>query len=178
MSTSLLIASPQLRDPSFERTVVLVWHHDDDGAVGVIINRSFDQSIDEVLTPPEPMDLSPYAGQPVLWGGPVEPESGTLITDHEVTDEEGWNLEQGVSVTRSLDRLMDFLRRQVPFQLALGYAGWGPGQLEQEFEEGSWIFAPIDPELILHAPLEDRYELTLASIGMTIGGMWHAPADS
>lgn len=177
MNPSLLIASPQLKDAFFERTLVLLWHHDEDGAMGIIINRLADHQLGDVLDDDLDLDLSHCAQSEVYWGGPVEPTSGTLITRAEVPEAEGWNLPGQIGVSRSMGVLIDLIKRKEPLHLHLGYAGWGPGQLDDEILQGTWLYADLDPTIVFELPPEDRYDRALASLGLTPQSVWMTPID-
>lgn len=176
MKPTFLIASPQMGDPLFERTVVLLWHHDEDGAIGVVINRPLEHTLPNVLELPERVDLSTYTHTHVGWGGPVENGSGTVVTTVPVPDDEGWNV-QGIGVSRSMDVLVSLLERREPVLLCLGYAGWGPGQLDQEIVQGGWILTEPDPALIFETPADERYERALATLGLRPEHLWMQPID-
>ncbi len=166
-----------MKDPFFERTLVLLWHHDEEGAVGVIVNRPVEHTLDEVLTV-EDVDLSDYPNGHISWGGPVETDSGTVVTTGEVSGSDVWLVGQGITVTRSNDALTTLLRDRADLVLCLGYAGWGPGQLDEEIESGGWLFADIDPELILGGDRATAYERALASLGLTPTTVWMQPVDA
>jgi len=171
-----LIASPQLQDPFFERALVLLWHHDADGALGVVINRHVDHPLDDVLAL-DGIDLSDYTNGVVSWGGPVETDTGTLITTHRCEGDDIHELPHGLIVSRSQDALVSAARARADLLLCLGYAGWGPGQLDTEIAEGSWLFADIDPDLILKRR-EDAYDMALASLGLTAATVWMSPIEA
>jgi putative transcriptional regulator len=176
----LLIASPQMRDPFFQRTVVLLWHHDTDGAIGVVINRLMEHELLDVIDvdrEQHPMDLSPYQDTLVGWGGPVESASGTVVTRGEIRDDEGWVLEGDLKVTRSQDALVRLLGEGAEIHLVLGYAGWGPGQLDEEISSGGWLWTDCDASILFeHAP-ERRYHVALASLGLNETNVWMQPID-
>lgn len=177
LSPTLLIASPQLHDPFFERTVVLVFHHDPaDGAIGVVVNRALEHRLPDVLALEEQIDLSRHRDTPVVWGGPVETDSGTVLTRGGLKDtDEGWLLPGGMGVTRSHDALLKLLQSEVPMMLCLGYAGWASGQLDREIEQGGWLFTDLDPSIVFDTPIEERYDRALASLGLTSSMVWMQP---
>src|SRR5688572_23390909 len=117
MEPTLLIAAPHLRDPFFERTVVLVWAHQEaDGVVGVVVNRKLQRRSDAgPLKVGDEIDLADHAHVPVVWGGPVDPEIGTVITRAAIGEEEGRALGAGIAVTQSLPTLVRLLREQAAF---------------------------------------------------------------
>jgi len=174
VTPSLLIASPLLADPNFTRTVILLWHYDDEGAIGVILNRNVDEPIQELLEDKLVDAYTPHLLNRVSWGGPVEQQAGTAITRGHVSDEEGWNLPCGISVTRSAEALARLLRGGDPVVLCLGYAGWAPGQLEEELEAGSWLYLDLDATMVfVDADLTDTlYERALAALGLDESAFW------
>ena len=177
MQPTLLIASPSMKDPFFERTVILLWHHDEDGAIGVICNKPLDHKVCDILASDEPLD--DYDGAAVTWGGPVEAQSGTVITIGRVERSEGWVLDCGVRITRSQDALERLVRQQAPLMLCLGYAGWGPGQLDDEISNGGWLYTDIRPELLFEVPASERYETALTTLGLSASTvMMHTLADA
>jgi putative transcriptional regulator len=139
---SLLIAGPSLWDPNFRRTVVLVGHHDEEGAVGVVLNRVTEVEV-AVAAPPLATLAGP--GARLFVGGPVQPQAAVVVADFENPDR------AEVVAFGSIGFLpeeigpadVEELRRARVFA---GYAGWGPGQLEQELDEGSWLVDPAHPE--------------------------------
>ncbi|MFT5586204.1 MAG: putative transcriptional regulator [Cognaticolwellia sp.] len=166
----ILIASPQLQDPNFAGTVVLIWHHDSEGAMGAIVNRPTQvdlSAVTEQLAMPTPIEPNR-----LLFGGPVQQDNGYLVFGGPVDERMGWNPEPGVSITASQDMLEQVLGKGEPFLLCLGYSGWGPGQLEQEIEGGSWLYAEIDPALLFEVPLDKRYEYALGLLGLNKNQVW------
>lgn len=148
LAPGFLIAVPQLMDPNFRQSVVLLLQQSDEGAVGLVINRESTLSLGELCRD----EKIAYQGDPekkVRVGGPVQPEQGLVLFGPEVEDPEGRAVVDGLQVsasTRTLSRLCK--ERGTRFQCFAGYAGWGPGQLEREIHEGSWIVAPPDVRMI------------------------------
>jgi putative transcriptional regulator len=143
LSGHLLLAGPALWDPNFRRAVVLIGQHDEDGAVGVVLNRTAEVTVAEAAPPLAPIVAD---GDPLFVGGPVEPASAVVVADF-VDPEQAQILALGsigfLPPEVPADAL-DALRRARVFA---GYAGWGPGQLEREMtEEGSWIVEPARPD--------------------------------
>ncbi|MBX2803597.1 MAG: YqgE/AlgH family protein [Myxococcales bacterium] len=158
---------------------MLVWHHsEEDGALGVVINRALTHRLPEVLDLEDDVDLTAYDDTQVVWGGPMETGSGTVITKAGLEDEdEGWILPNGLGVTRSHYALVRLLEAQAPVMLCLGYAGWAPGQLDREIEEGGWLFTDCDAAIMFETAPEDRYDRALASLGLTSSMVWMQPVD-
>jgi putative transcriptional regulator len=139
---SLLLAGPALWDPNFRRAVVLVGHHDDGGAVGVVLNRASEVDVADAAPPLAELVL---AGDRVFVGGPVQPQSAVVVADFQHPE-----LAEVIAFG-SIGFLPDGVDADVigPLRRArvfAGYAGWGPGQLEREIEEGSWIVERARPE--------------------------------
>jgi putative transcriptional regulator len=177
MQPTLLIASPQSRDPFFERTVVLVWHHDQEGAIGVVVNRHLKHQLNDVLDVDRTMSLDDLGDVAVVWGGPVESGSGTVVTVGRISKDEGWVLPSGLGVTQSQDVLIRLLKDRAPLMLCLGYAGWGPGQLDREIELGGWLWTDCDASIVFDTPPEERYDRALASLGLTANSVWMQPIN-
>jgi len=138
----LLIAGPALVDPNFWRTVVLVGEHNEEGALGVVLNRSSETPVGEAL--PELAELAEGMG-PVHVGGPVQPSAVVVLADFaDVEGADSLVLESVGFLPAEVDpTALGELRRA---RVYVGYAGWGPGQLDDELEEGSWIVEPALPE--------------------------------
>lgn len=140
----LLVASPALADPNFNRTVVLITEHGEDGAMGIVLNRPADAEVVEVL--PELAEIA--AEEPVFVGGPVQPDSLVVLGEFSDPGKAAWIVVADVglvSASTDLDELPAAVRRG---RVYAGFSGWGPGQLEEELEEDAWIVEPpLPPEL-------------------------------
>lgn len=174
MDPGLLIASPQMRDPNFARSVVLLVQHDENGALGVVINRELSVPVRDVLEGAEDA-TGPSGEQRALWGGPVQPEIGLVVFEGEAP--EGWRVGEQLAVSGSRERVMALLRQDGRFHLCLGYAGWGPGQLDREFAEGSWVHSEADRRLLFEVNAARRYDEALARLGLRAETLWMTPID-
>lgn len=170
-----LLATPTLLDPNFHQSVVLLFHHSPEGALGVVVNRETQMSLSLLLEKLEmPSGESIRDGderlleQTVLEGGPVSPEAGWVVFEGDDPSEQSFDLGDGLQVTGSLEVLQALLTRPASGRMSftLGYAGWGPGQLEMELEEGAWMPAPVDRELLFGVPCGERWRRTFLSIGV------------
>lgn len=174
-SPCLLVASPSLRCPFFGGSVVLLVEHADEGSLGFVVNRPADLDFQDVASQLSlPRRADGRAPASVLAGGPVQPESGWLLLDGKpapIVDDELVTLPKGLSLSASIETLQHVARGGGPDRslLFLGYAGWGPGQLTDEFKDGSWIPADLDPRLLFDLPLEDRWTAALGSLGVDPG---------
>lgn len=177
MDGGLLIAAPQLSDPNFARTVVLLCQHNDEGSLGLIVNRAAPVSLGEVL---ERMELGdPQRPKAPAWfGGPVSPERGFVLWTGDEDIADGWALPGGVRISPALDRLRVLVEQAQPFALALGCSSWGPGQLEEEIEQGAWLFTEVLREVVFETPLDLRYDRALAELGLTTQGLWSHLGDA
>jgi putative transcriptional regulator len=171
LAPGLLIAVPQLLDPNFRQSVVLLLQKNPEGALGVIVNQESPLLLVELC---RDHDIR-YAGDPgkkVRRGGPVQPEQGLVLYGPEHTDPEGRKVAEGLFVSASretLGRLCGLPRGR--FHCYAGYAGWGPDQLEREIREGSWVLAPVDPRLILDAPTAEVWERSMRAAGIDPSSM-------
>lgn len=167
----LLIAMPSMLDPNFERTVTYICEHSDQGALGIVVNQPLDMDIAEVL---EQLSLQPatpaIASTPIIRGGPVELQRGFVI--HQ--SPHGWDstvaVADNIFVTTSQDILGAIAAGDGPDQalLALGYAGWGAGQLEEEISANAWLSVPADPGIIFSTPFEKRWRQAAGLLGIDI----------
>jgi putative transcriptional regulator len=136
---SLLIAGPQLLDPNFRRTVVLVADHGEEGAMGVILNRPSGMTVADAAPDLEPL-IGPEA--PIFAGGPVQPTSGVVLAEVAEADEPVFG---DVVLVPGLGELADVVDGAGNIRVFAGYAGWGPGQLDGELERDDWILEPARP---------------------------------
>lgn len=165
-----------MKDPHFEGTVVLLCQHDENGAVGVVVNRETTMLVEDVLEQLS-MERSARASAPVLWGGPVEPGAGFVVFAGSVPEDEGWNVGDGVAVSPARDRLAHSAQGAETFHLCLGYAGWGPGQLDDEIAQGAWLYTEVDRGVVLDTPVAERYARSLAHLGLEVESVWMKPVD-
>ena len=160
---------PQLLDPNFHRAVVLLVHHDEQGTFGVVLNRTTNITAPSLCSTLE-MEWRGQPDESIHWGGPVDPQTGWVIFDEDrpiqATDALT-RIGEGVCFAGSLEVL-----RQVAsdpparVRVLLGYAGWGPGQLEAELSEGSWLVAPVTSEAVFEVDLSAMWEHVVRSLGV------------
>lgn len=166
LAPGLLVAMPSLKDPNFYRAVVLLCEHSREGAFGVIINHVLDLPVQAVCTEagiPWMGDAVPRA----FCGGPVERQRGWLLHSPRHAFDGTKLVHEGVALSPSREGLEAY--GQNPdggYRLILGYAGWGPGQLEREMIQGSWITAPMNVHLVFDAPRGDVWHRALQLIGI------------
>ncbi|HEU5207702.1 MAG TPA: YqgE/AlgH family protein [Gaiellaceae bacterium] len=169
----LLIAGPGLLDPNFWRTVVLVGEHTDEGALGVVLNRSSETTVDEAL--PELALLADAMGT-VHVGGPVQPSAVVVLADFAEADQAESLVVDSVGFLNAEiepDALGELRRARV----YVGYAGWGPGQLDAELEEGSWIVEPAQPDDVFTSDPEGLWSAVLRRKGGPFAFLAAMPPD-
>lgn len=171
LANQFLIAMPSLRDPNFFHTVTYICEHGDEGALGIVINRPLDLTLGEVL---DHMSISLNQGEvatrPMFWGGPVQPERGFVVHDPPGTWESSLQITPNIAVTTSRDILTAIANGDGPGEsiIALGYAGWGPGQLEKEISENAWLSGPADKKVLFNTPYERRWEAAAKLMGVDL----------
>ena len=171
LTNQFLIAMPTLADPNFFQTVTYISEHNASGALGLVINRPLDLSLGQLLEHLEiATDRPDLAALPVYQGGPVQPEQGFVI--HSPAGQWGATLHvtEHIGITTSRDILQAVARGEGPQYLlvTLGYAGWGPGQLEQEMADNAWLSTPADSDILFHKPSDQRWAAAAALLGIDL----------
>ena len=164
----LLLAMPQLPDPNFARSVVLMIDHSDQGSFGLIVNRPTDVRVADVMTSLG-VRWSGSPEEPVWTGGPVMPQSGWLLHSQEDPGGGGETVAVGPGIVLSTSpQQLQALAAAPPGQLRflMGYSGWGSGQLEEELIQSSWLLAEATPPLIFETPAEAMWEASIRSLGV------------
>jgi len=173
----LLVAMPGMGDERFARTVIYVCAHSPEGAMGIVVNKpAADLSMPDLLVQ---LDIIPederirlpnrVGRMQVLMGGPVETSRGFVLHSPDFfIDQSTLPIDEDVCLTATVDILRAIARGEGPQSavLALGYAGWGAGQLESEIQANGWLNCPADPELIFHSALDLKYEMALRKLGV------------
>ncbi len=171
LSNHFLIAMPALQDANFYRTVAYICEHDETGAMGIIINRPLDIELAEILEQMEIRPETPEAiHQPVFAGGPVQTERGFVLHPADQSWDATSQVAPDISVTTSKDILHAIATGKGPKHslVALGYAGWGAGQLERELAENAWLSGPADAEIIFLQPPEQRWQAAAQLLGVDL----------
>ena len=169
LTNQFLIAMPGLEDPNFHRSVTYICAHNEEGAMGIIINRPMGLVLGEVL---EQMDIhiddETISQIPIFQGGPVQADRGFVL--HQPIENWEYSIEvcNEIGVATSRDILKAIAKGQGPNSsfIALGYAGWSAGQLEEEIKNNAWLNAPADSSIIFTAPVEKRWESAVALAGI------------
>jgi len=171
LKNQLLIAMPSLEDPNFSRTVTYICEHSEQGAMGIVLNRPTELSLADVLSHMEiEGDPGETGEQRVYLGGPVEEERGFVLH----TRTEPWDstlaINDDISVTTSRDILEAMACGKGPSHalVALGYAGWGAGQLERELQDNAWLSGPADRSILFDLPPDQRWEAAARLLGVDV----------
>ena len=171
IAPGFLAAAPHMRDPFFEKTLVFMMEHSDEGSIGLIINQPSNIDLATVLCEMElflenPIEVA--AHPPILMGGPVAPQLGWILHSSEWCGPETRVFEDNIAVTASREILQDISAGRGPerYLFCLGYAGWGPGQLVAEIKTGAWINVPCSHVLVLVVPIEDKWRSAITSLGI------------
>ena len=167
----LLIAMPALDDSYFNKTVTYICEHNEEGAMGLIINLPIDLTLNELLAHIDAdVESNPVMSQKVFTGGPISTQRGFVLH----SPQSGWKsslpLNEELMITTSKDILMALGTDQAPsnFIVTLGYAGWGPGQLEEEIKANSWLTTPADNDILFNTPIEQRWKKATEKLGIDI----------
>jgi putative transcriptional regulator len=189
LENHLLIAMPSLGDPFFNKTVTYICEHNEEGAMGLIINLPVNITLSDLLKQIEPeedeeaqvlessqevvanaTDITNSLEQLVLSGGPISQQRGFVLH----SSQSGWSsslaLSKELMITTSKDILLALGTEKAPeqFIVTLGYAGWGPGQLEEELQANSWLTTPVDSDILFNTPIELRWKKATEKLGIDL----------
>ncbi|HED14244.1 MAG TPA: YqgE/AlgH family protein [Gammaproteobacteria bacterium] len=167
----LLIAMPSLADPRFERTVTLICQHGPEGAMGVVLNRQSNLTVQHVLEQLDlPVDQTDAIHDPVFLGGPVQTERGLVLHDARYQYASTLPINEHLALTVSRDIMEAISSNQGPSRrmIALGYAGWQSGQLEQEIEQNTWLYVELQETIVFDIPVEQRWRQAALLLGIDI----------
>lgn len=169
-----LIAMPAMVDPNFARTLTYICEHNDQGALGVVINRPLDMNLNALFERIEvPLTASGFGGMPVYYGGPVQTDRGFVL--HRPAGE--WQATLAISgdigLTSSRDILQSVGSIGQPQEIivSLGYAGWAAGQLEWEMAQNAWLSVPADPRVIFDMPADQRLAAAMQLLGVDFASL-------
>lgn len=163
----ILVAMPSLQDGYFDRSVILLCEYNAEGAMGFVINSPSTTTVDDLLGElglnPEPPQL-----HRILVGGPVQCELCWVVHTPDFDGESTTAIGDGLALSAAQEVLTAIAEGQVPetYLLGVGYAGWGPGQLDREIEQGAWWLADISPSEVLAVPCEERWQHIMDKLGL------------
>jgi putative transcriptional regulator len=169
-----LIAMPAMADTNFERAVVYVCDHSDRGALGLVINRPTDLTLDKLFDRVDlKLEIAPRKNDPVYFGGPVQTERGFVLhgagpSHSPILFSSTLAISDEISLTTSKDVLEAIAGGSGPDKVlvTLGYAGWGAGQLESEISQNAWLTVSAEPQIIFDVPAEEKYNAALKLLGI------------
>lgn len=169
LTNHFLIAMPAMADPNFSRTLTYIAEHNEQGALGIIVNRPLDMTLATLFERIDlPLEGAEFAAQPVYFGGPVQTDRGFVL--HRPAGE--WHstlkVSDEVGLTSSRDILQALGERGEPAEVlvSLGYAGWSAGQLEQELADNAWLTVPAELSIVFDLPPEERFAAALQALGV------------
>ncbi len=178
LTNQFLIAMPNLGDPNFHHTVTYMCQHNDEGALGIVINRPFDMQLGEIFKQMEISTKNSHCNEiQVFSGGPVQQERGFVIHSPSTRWDSTLIVSDQVALTTSKDLLEALANNEGPehFLIALGYAGWGSGQLEKEMSENAWLNTPSETNILFDTPVSQRWNEAAGQLGIDIN-LLTAPA--
>lgn len=169
----LLLAMPQMSDQRFHHAVIFVCVHDDKGAMGITLNNpmpspDFKNLLTQLnIMTEKPLDPS-IGNMPVHAGGPVETVRGFLLHSTDFSQHDTIEIDEHFSISGTLDTLKALVNGERPEHMlfALGYAGWGKGQIEKELQENAWLTVPASYDLVFQTPAEEMWERAFGTIGV------------
>jgi putative transcriptional regulator len=174
LQQQMLIAMPAMADPNFARSVTLLFQHNEEGAIGITINRQSAFTLGELLFQLNiPCTDRVVAATMVLEGGPVSPDHGFVLHTPVAGYDSSVQINDDIMVTTSRDVLTAIAAGNGPekFLVALGYAGWGDGQLEFEMRQNAWLSVPADKAIVFESALPQRWEKALGKLGISISDL-------
>jgi len=169
LKNHFLLAMPQLNDPWFANSVCYICDHNEEGSMGLVINKPLNMKLTEILKELE-IEASQTKNQLVLQGGPVSPEQGFILYHGAVKTEQNMAIAPNINLTTSKEILEEIGTGQGPenMLICLGYAGWEAGQLEAEITANSWLTIPADDELLFHTPSQEVARAAAKKLGIDI----------
>lgn len=171
LKNQLLIAMPNMADPNFSQTITYICDHSEEGAMGVVVNRPLTIDGHDLFEHLEIQDISESSREfPIYAGGPVQTERGFVLHNEGKVWKNSVELEDGIWLTTSKDILEDIAHDQGPekFLIALGYAGWGGNQLDQELADNAWLTVKATSTLIFDTPADQRWHASAQALGVDI----------
>lgn len=166
----LLVAMPTLNGSEFSQSVTLICEHNREGAMGIVVNHPLELSTPDLLEHMNiPCEIA-VKNTPVLAGGPVQTDRGFVIHRSKDSWKSSIHLNHDIAITTSSDVLHAIGRKEMPSDtyIALGYAGWGPGQLEQEILQNSWFNIPLNAEILFDTDISARWSSAANALGFDI----------
>ncbi|MDG2107728.1 MAG: YqgE/AlgH family protein [Woeseiaceae bacterium] len=174
LTNQLLIAMPGMKDPNFNSTVTLICEHNDDGALGIIINRPLNLKLSSLLDQLSVKDVDPIvANNPIVSGGPIGAERGFVLHNKTQSFKNTISVSDDIQLTLSRDVIEAMATGVGPQKslIAIGYAGWDSGQLEEEILTNFWLNVTATPELVFNTPFVDRWNSAAHLLGVDLASV-------
>lgn len=175
LTGKILLAMPTMGDPRFHRAVILMCAHDENGAMGLVINHvlpgiDLPQLLEQLNIHPEPGQLGKVPDIPVMSGGPVENARGFILHTKDFQQKDTVTVNDQIAVTGTIDALRAVAMGEGPERMifVLGYAGWTEGQLDMEIQQNTWLVADADPELIFAVSAEEKWNYAIKKMGIDL----------
>ena len=169
-----LIAMPAMVDPNFSRTLTYICEHNEQGALGIVINRPLDMTLEALFERIDiPLEAQRFAALPVMFGGPVQTERGFVLHRPVGKWQATLSVQDELGLTSSRDILQSVgsLGEPEEFIVSLGYAGWAAGQLEHELAQNAWLTVPADAQIIFGLPPEERLPAAMQLLGFDLANL-------
>ena len=168
-SNHFIISMPHMNDPIFSKSLIYICEHDNDGAMGLIINKPMiSENATDII---QQTGLAQIEPQPdIYFGGPVNLEMGLILHDANYNIEGTLTISKSVALTSNKQIVLDLKNGGGPdeFRFSFGYAGWGKGQIEREIENGDWLLMPADNDFIFSIPNTDKWKKAASKFGIDI----------
>jgi len=174
LKQQMLIAMPAMADPNFSRSVTLMCQHSEEGAIGITINRQSGFTLGELLFQLNiPCEIEEVSSMMVLEGGPVSPDHGFVLHTPVEGFDSSIQINKDIMVTTSRDVMSAIAVGEGPeqFLIALGYAGWGDGQLESEMRQNAWLSVPVDKGILFETAVQNRWEKAVGKLGISVNDL-------
>jgi putative transcriptional regulator len=174
LQEQMLIAMPSMSDPNFSRSVTLLCQHNEHGAIGITVNRQSGFTLGDLFSQLNiPCQNDSVTSCQVLEGGPVSPDHGFVLHSPQEGYGSSIRLNDDIMVTTSRDVLIAIANGTGPdrYLVALGYAGWGDGQLEWEMRQNAWLSVPADKEILFESALQNRWENAIGKLGISVNDL-------
>ncbi len=171
LTNQFLIAMPSMQDMNFSQTVTYICEHNHEGAMGIVVNRPTNLHLNDILEQLDIIDVDLQAGEESIYiGGPVQPERGFVLHSDDSNWDSTLKVTPEISVTTSRDILESIAAGNGPSShlVALGYAGWASGQLEDEISANAWLNGPADSQIIFNTPPELRWKAAAKLLGVDL----------